>query len=125
MSEISELEELLSLVEADETDTPPFWLDDCIEALREELPGFWWRGGTCALSSEVIIAADYNCPEHGERLRADFPQELAHWNEGIEVELRPGSEANLCRAFAAVMLRVKLAQLGRFPAPLQRERNAA
>src|SRR6476661_6092787 len=66
MSEISELEELLSLVEADETDTPPFWLDDCIEALREELPGFWWRGGTCALSSEVIIAADYNCPEHGE-----------------------------------------------------------
>lgn len=92
--------------------------DECIEAMKEQFPGFWWRGGTCSLSSEVIMAPDYNDPEHGERLMAEYPPKLEHWNAGIEVELRPGSDAAFCRAFLAVMIRIKLAKLGVFPGEL-------
>ena len=110
-----ELLEVLAMVEGDETDGAPMTLDDCISTLNEEFPGFWWRGGTCGLSSEVIIAPDHNHAEHGERLLREFPVALEHWNEGIEVELRPGSEDNLIRAFAAAMIRTKLATAGVFP----------
>src|SRR5690242_9385875 len=94
--------------------------NECIEAMNELFPGFWWRGGTCALSSEVIMAPDYNHPEHGERLKAEYPPELEHWNAGIEVELRPGSDGAFCRAFLAVLIRIKLAKLGVFPGDVER-----
>jgi hypothetical protein len=34
--------------------------------------GFFWRGGTCYLSSEVLIAPDYNDPMHRERLLREY-----------------------------------------------------
>ena len=118
MSETAdELLDVLIHVES-EQEGSPMTAAECVEALATSFPGFWWRGGTCALSSEVIIAPDYNDPEHGERLMAEYPPELEHWNAGIEVELRPGSDAAFCRAFLAVMIRIKLAKLGVFPGEL-------
>lgn len=121
MSETAdELLDVLMMVEgADDRDGCPMSAADCLEALKTTFPGFWWRGGTCALSSEVIMAPDYNDPEHGERLKAEYPPELEHWNSGIEVELRPGSDLAFCRAFTAVMIRIKLAKLGIFPGELE------
>ncbi len=96
----------------DAPQTFPMGLEDALEVLREELPGFWWRGGTCHLSSEAIIAPDHNCPVHGERLRREFPPTVEHWNAGVEVELRPGSEDALARALLAAICRVKLLHRG-------------
>lgn len=80
-------------------------LDAALKLLRDALPGFWWRGGTCALSSEAIVCPDHNCPTHGERLLREFPPAIEHWNEGIEVELRPGGDEALVRALLAATLR--------------------
>ena len=113
-----DLLDALILVEGSDEAGSPMSAAECVEALAESFPGFWWRGGTCALSSEVIIAPDYNDPEHGEQLLAEYPPELEHWNSGIEVELRPGSDAAFCRAFLAVMIRIKLAKLGLFPSEI-------
>lgn len=110
-----DLLDILMLVEDLDQEGAPLTAAECVQALSEELPGFWWRGGTCALSSEVIMAPDYNDPEHGQRLKAEYPPEHEHWNAGIEVELRPGSDVAFCRAFLAVMIRIKLAKLGLFP----------
>lgn len=80
-------------------------LDAALKVLRDALPGFWWRGGTCAVSSEAIVCPDHNCPTHGKRLHEEFPPHLIHWNEGIEVELRPGGDQALVRALLAATLR--------------------
>ncbi|UQS95277.1 hypothetical protein Pam5_61 [Pseudanabaena phage Pam5] len=98
-----------------DADTPT--LEDCVKALHRHLPGFWWRGGTCGLSSEVVVAPDYNCKIHGERLVQEFPQDLEHWADGIDVEIRPGSDVNLRRAFVSAILRARLAINGVFPEP--------
>lgn len=116
MSEtVDELLDVLMCLETSDQEGCPMNAAECVKILEEDLPGFWWRGGTCALSSEVIIAPDYNDERHGGRLLAEYPQELEHWNSGIEVELRPGSDAMFCRAFLAAIIRVKLAKLGIFP----------
>lgn len=80
-------------------------LDAAVKVLGQALPGFWWRGGTCFLSSEAIVCPDHNCPTHGARLREECPPVIAHWNEGIEVEIRPGGDAALVRALLAATLR--------------------
>ena len=36
-----------------------------------------------------------------------FPPAVDVWNEGLEVELRPGSDETLARALIAAVLRVK------------------
>lgn len=86
-------------------------LDAVLLLMSAQLPGFWWRGGTCSVSSEARVCPDHNCPEHGPRLLAECPPSLDHWNEGIEVELRPGSQSALVRALLAACLRALQAKL--------------
>lgn len=86
-------------------------LDAVLSLIEQKLPGFWWRGGTCSVSSEARVCPDHNCPEHGARLLAECPPSLDIWNEGIEVELRPGSQNALVRALLAATLRA-LSALG-------------
>lgn len=80
-------------------------LDAVLSLMEAKLPGFWWRGGTCFLSSEAIVCPDHNCPTHGARLMVECPPSMPHWNEGIEVEIRPGSQGALVRALLAAVLR--------------------
>lgn len=80
-------------------------LDAAVSLLERVLPGFWWRGGTCYLSSEARVCPDHNCPTHGARLLVECPPEIEHWNEGIEVEIRPGSQGALVRALLSALLR--------------------
>jgi hypothetical protein len=77
-----------------------------IDAANTLLPsGFWWRGGTCGVSSEVRVCPDHNRPEHKTRLMNLCPPKIAHWNNGIEVTLWPGNDQALIRAFASACLR--------------------
>lgn len=76
-------------------------LHDWHLAMTEKLPGWLWRGGVCAVSSEMWIVPDFNCPVHGERLRREMDEQ--HWDEGREVELRPGSYDALVDAAFQVM----------------------
>jgi hypothetical protein len=48
-------------------------IDDAVALLNRVLPGWWWRVGTCCVSDDACIAPDYNDPEHGDRLRREFP----------------------------------------------------
>ncbi|CAH1690958.1 conserved hypothetical protein [Hyphomicrobiales bacterium] len=81
--------------------------DAAVALFREVLPGWWWRGGTCWVSSEARICPDHGSPEHALRLHREFPPEIDVWNEGLEVELRPGSDETLARALIAAVLRVR------------------
>jgi hypothetical protein len=79
-----------------------------IDAAVALLPsGFWWRGGTCYLSSEATVCPDHNNPEHRERLLRECPPSIEHWDSGIEVEIRPGSDHALARAICAASLRAR------------------
>lgn len=84
---------------------------DC--ALRLLPPGFWWRGGTCHVSSEAIVCPDHNDPEHRTRLLRECSPKIFHWNQGIEVELRPGSDNALVRALASACMRAHAARHSR------------
>lgn len=44
-----------------------------IALLKGVLPGWWWSIGSCCVSDDAHIAPDYNSPEHGERLKREFP----------------------------------------------------
>ena len=48
-------------------------LDAAVALCERVLPGWWWRVGTCHISDDATIGPDYNSPEHGERLRREFP----------------------------------------------------
>lgn len=83
-----------------------------IDAAETLLPeGFWWRGGTCGVSSEMRVCPDHNRPEHRERLLRECPPKIEHWNLGIEVTIWPGSNPALVRAFASACLRARDALL--------------
>jgi hypothetical protein len=84
-----------------------------MEHTQQLLPtGFFWRGGTCHVSSEVTVCPDHNDPLHRERLMKECPPADAIWNDGIEVELRPGGDAAFVLAFTAVCLRAQAALEG-------------
>ena len=80
-------------------------LDAALTLLPE---GLWWRGGTCSVSSEATVCPDHNGPHRERLLRECQPTELI-WDEGIETELRPGSNNALIRALLASILRARQA----------------
>jgi len=84
-----------------------------VEHAKQLLPtGFFWRGGTCHVSSEVLVRPDHNDPLHHHWLVKTCPETEKVWNEGIEVELRPGSDTAFVLAFTAVCLRANAALEG-------------
>lgn len=85
-----------------------------VDAALRLLPvGFYWRGGKCGVSSEALVCPDHN-GEHGERLMRECPPSEVHWDEGIEVELRPGSDTAFVLALVSACLR---AHEARHPSP--------
>jgi len=65
---------------------------DCALALVSlKLPGWGYRIGTCCVSDDAFIFPDYNDPEHGERLKREFPRlpNLEEWADLTDVDLRP------------------------------------
>jgi hypothetical protein len=66
-------------------------LDQAIARVNEELPGWWWKVGTCCISDDACIAPDFNSPIHGDRLKAQFfPIEAgSELDIGFDVDQRP------------------------------------
>ena len=65
--------------------------------LDRVLPGWSYRVARCAVSDDAWVIPDFNCPVHGERLRATLRQGI-DWSDLTDVDLRPsGREATaLC-----------------------------
>lgn len=65
--------------------------------LDRVLPGWSYRVARCAVSDDAWVIPDFNCPVHGERLRAALRQDI-DWSDLTDVDLRPsGREATaLC-----------------------------
>ena len=87
----------------------PNWTASLDAAMTLALPGFWHRGGQCAVSSEMRVCPDHNDPVHRERLLLELPPTIDIWDEGIEVELRPGGMQQLILATVSVWLRARAA----------------
>ena len=65
-------------------------LIEAINLVEENLPGWWWKVGTCYLSDDAGIGPDYNDPKHRERLLREFPPEL--FDGKIDIDRRPAGD---------------------------------
>ena len=118
------LAELVAKVEAGGEDTPDFSALvsrpimqckageayrgslDAAKALHAVvLPGWGWRIGSCHLSDDALVFPDFNCPTHGERLRATVPELIngQEWADYTDIDQRPAG--NVARAFLLSILR--------------------
>lgn len=79
-------------------------LDAALKVLAHELPGWWWSAGSCCVSDDARIAPDFNCPVHGERLRAElFPIEPGDdFDAGFDIDLRPSGQPGHAMLMAIV-----------------------
>ena len=85
-------------------------LQSCIDAIEQHLPGWAWKVGTCCVSDDAWICPDWNHPEQGARLVAEFglPEKGSIWDHGIDVDRRPSGQPALalCEAFCLAMAMV-------------------
>ena len=61
-------------------------------ALHEAvLPGWGWSAGSCSVSDDAMVFPDFNCPIHGDRLRAELPILVngREWPEVTDIDQRP------------------------------------
>jgi hypothetical protein len=63
-------------------------LPEAITFVETNLPGWWWKVGTCYLSDDAAIGPDYNHPKHRERLLREFPPEIFDHGQ-FDVDMRP------------------------------------
>lgn len=66
-------------------------LDAAISLVTKSLPGWGYRVGTCCVSDDAFIFPDYNSPQHGERLKREFPVMIngVEWADYTDIDLRP------------------------------------
>ena len=145
MTDISKLRELLVRVES--TTEPLIELDRQISGLLEAglvniiepprytssidaavalcarvLPGWGLSVCRCCVSDDARVWPDYNCPEHGERLKREFPLPAERYpetnargateltwgpfDEGFDIDRRP--PGNVALALCQAILEAKL-----------------
>ncbi len=63
-------------------------LVEAIAMVKRVYPGWSWRVAECSVSDDAWVMPDFNCPEHGERLRSQLCQET-DWAGITDVDLRP------------------------------------
>ena len=95
--------------------TPPYTTDPdglgpCVALLRSVLPGYAWKVGTCCVSDDAWVVPDFNCPVHGERLRAEYGEIEwgSIWDTGIDIDRRPSG--NVCLALLDAIISALIAQ---------------
>jgi hypothetical protein len=55
-------------------------------------PGWSWRVAECSVSDDAWVMPDFNCPEHGARLRSQLCQ-ATDWAGITDVDLRPSGRS--------------------------------
>lgn len=63
-------------------------LDAAVALVEKMLLGWGWRVATCCVSDDAWVFPDFNSPEHGERLRREFREDI-NWVALTDVDLRP------------------------------------
>lgn len=88
----------------------PDGLGPCVALLRSVLPGYAWKVGTCCVSDDAWVVPDFNCPVHGERLRAEYGEIEwgSIWDTGIDIDRRPSG--NVCLALLDAIISALIAQ---------------
>jgi hypothetical protein len=97
-------------------------IDAAVALAERVLPGWAWKIGTCCVSDDAWVCPDYNSPEHGERLRREFPlpseryeienvrgaKELTWgpFDTGFDIDRRP--PGNVALALCQAILEAKL-----------------
>lgn len=95
-------------------------LEAAFAQVAYELPGWWITAGLCSLTGHASIGPDYNSPEHGERLRREFPEDLF---DGFHSDLAPGDGLHrTCEAILDCLAQAKerIATLKRMRAEVHR-----
>ena len=82
-------------------------LDAALALHHAVLPGWAYRIGYCSVSDDAAVFPDFNCPDHGERLRATL-DEGRDWFGDMDVDQRP--PGNPARAWLLSILRALAAQ---------------
>lgn len=83
---------------------------DAAKALHEAvLPGWGYRICECYLTDDAAVFPDFNCPEHGPRLRATLDEGF-DWFSFTDVDQRPAG--NPARALLRSILKALIAQEG-------------
>lgn len=87
-------------------------IDAVVALIERELPGWWWKCGTCCVSDDACIAPDFNSPKHGERLKAQFFPLVpgSELDAGFDVDRRP--PGNVAIALLEAFLRALEASRG-------------
>lgn len=82
-------------------------LDAASALVERTLPGWWWKVGTCSVSDDACLAPDFNCPVHGERLKAELGYDTMkagdEFDTGFDVDRRPSG--NLPLALLSALFR--------------------
>jgi hypothetical protein len=63
-------------------------LVEAISMVKRVYPGWSWRVAECSVSDDAWLMPDFNCPEHGARLRSQLC-EATDWAGITDVDLRP------------------------------------
>jgi len=86
-------------------------LDACVALMREVLPGWCWRIGTCCVSDDAWVAPDWNSPTDGARFRAQYGEPLfgTVFDQGVDIDRRP--PGNVCLAFLDAIIGAMIAEL--------------
>lgn len=63
-------------------------LVEAIAMVKRVYPGWSWRVAECSVSDDAWVMPDFNCPEHGARLRSQLCQ-ATDWAGITDVDLRP------------------------------------
>jgi hypothetical protein len=85
-----------------------------LSLVASELPGWGWRIGSCHLSDDALLFPDFNCPEHGARLKAELGAfDAGDWRDtGIDIDLRPPGRIAIAIMIALIEVKQRLKSLG-------------
>ncbi len=77
--------------------------------VRCVLPGWGWSIGVCSVSDDAYMFPDFNCPVHGERLKAELTPLFfgEEWADMTDIDQRPPgnpARALVLSALAALAL---------------------
>jgi hypothetical protein len=87
-------------------------LDAALALHNAVLPGWGWSAGSCSVSDDAMVFPDFNCPIHGDRLRAELPILVngREWPEVTDIDQRP--PGNPARAWLLAILAAMIEQEG-------------
>jgi hypothetical protein len=76
-------------------------IDAAVKMCEKALPGWGWRVATCCVSDDAWVFPDFNNPEHGERLKREFSQDV-DWADATDVDLRPSGRQAIALCLSVI-----------------------